>query len=105
MGTRTRFVAPIAIALLVLPLLAIPLYLLGGRIADGLDHDDSNGVFALDLVLGVVGPGLLAIVIAIAWRKLNVPVAVVLGVVSSIVSLVVLFVALLIYCDAVNCIV
>lgn len=101
MGTRTRFVAPIAIALLVLPLLAIPLYLLGGRIADGLDHDDSNGVFALNLVLGVGGPGLLAI--ALAWRKLNIPVAVVLGIASSIVSLVVLFIAFLIYCDAVNC--
>jgi hypothetical protein len=103
MGRRTRFVALIAIALLVLPLLAIPLYVLGGRIADGLDQDDSNGVLALNLLLGVGGPGLLAVVIA--WRKVNVSLAVVLGFASSIVSVAVLFVAFLIYCNAVNCIV
>ena len=102
-GKRSGLVAAIVVAFVVAPLLAIPLYLLGGRIADALDHDGSNGVFALELVLGVGGPGVLALLVA--WRRASVPVAVALAVASTALSLAILFVAFLIYCSAADCVV
>jgi hypothetical protein len=101
MTKRSRIAAVLVITLVLLPLLSIPFWLVGGRIADALDNDDSNGVLALDLILGVGGPGLLAI--AVAYHRVKTPIAVALGIVTGGISLVVLFVAFLIYCD--DCIV
>jgi hypothetical protein len=103
MGTRSGLARLLLITLVLLPLFAIPLFLIGGRVADALDDDASNGVFALDFLLGVGGPGVLATIVT--RRRVGIPVAVGLGVASGAVSLAVLFVAFLIYCSAVDCIV
>ena len=95
--------ARVAAALLFPPFLAVPLFVLGGRIADGLDDDASNGVFALDVLLGIGGPALLAAVVA--YRKVGIPIAVVFGIASGVISAAVLLVAFLIYCDSRDCIV
>jgi hypothetical protein len=92
-----------AAALLLPPLLAVPLFVLGGRIANGLDDDASNGVFALDLLLGIAGPVVLAALLA--YRRAGIPIAVVLGIASGLISVAVLFVAFLVYCDTRDCIV
>jgi hypothetical protein len=89
--------------LVLLPLLSIPFYLLGNRIAGALDDDESNGVLALGLMLGVGGPGLLAI--AVAYRRVKTPIAVALGIAAAVISVGVLLAAFVIYCDAVDCIV
>jgi hypothetical protein len=89
--------------LVLLPLLSIPFYLLGNRIAGALDDDESNGVLALGLMLGVGGPGLLAI--AVAYRRVKTPIAVALGITAAVISVGVLLAAFVIYCDAVDCIV
>jgi hypothetical protein len=93
----------VLVALFLLPLFSIPLYLLGNWIAQELDDDPSNGVFALDLVLGIGGPGLLAVLVA--YRRLGIPLAVVLGIASGFLSAGVLLVTFVIYCDATDCIV
>jgi hypothetical protein len=80
-----------------------PPFLVGERFADALDDDESNGVFALGLVLGVGGPALLATLVA--WRQVKRPVAIALGLAGGAVSVAVLFAAFLIYCSAVDCIV
>ena len=59
-----RVVGVLTTTLLVFPLLAIPLYLVGHFLADAVDNDDSNGIFGLSLILGIAGPGLLAILAA-----------------------------------------
>ena len=101
MRLGTRVGLGLATTLVVFPLLAVPLYLIGHFLADAADNDDSNGVFALDLILGVVGPGLLASLVLSRTLRLPAAVAVALGVVSSAAAVVVLFAALLIYCR--NC--
>jgi hypothetical protein len=103
MGRRSCVAALLAAALLILPLLSVPLFLLGGWITNDLDDDVSNGRFALDLVLGVGVPALLAAFIA--YRAVGIPFAVVLGIVSGALSVGVLLVAFVIYCDATDCIV
>jgi hypothetical protein len=95
--------ARVVAALLLTPLLAVPLFVLGGRIADGLDDDASNGVFALDVLLGIGGPALLAVLVA--YRRVGIPIAVVLGVASGVISAGVLLAAFVIYCDSRDCIV
>jgi uncharacterized membrane protein YphA (DoxX/SURF4 family) len=102
MGGRSR-IAAVLVALLLLPLLSVPLYLLGNWIVQELDDDPSNGAFALQLFLGIGGPGLLAILVA--YRKVGIPLAVVLGIASGFVSAGVLLVTFVIYCDATDCIV
>ena len=100
MAGPARRLAPL-LWLLVVPLLSVPLAVVGTRVADALDDDSSNGVFALGPILGLVGPALIAF--AIAVRRLPVPVAVVLGLVAGVVSAGVLLVALGVYCSGIDC--
>jgi hypothetical protein len=73
----------------------------GQHIADSLDTDDSNGVFALGLILGVAVPVLVAVWVArfpAAWKWLP---ALALGIGSGFLSVVTLLAALfLFYPDA-----
>ena len=101
MGQRSRIAGVLVVALVLLPLLSFPFYLLGNRIAGALDDDESNGVLALGIMLGVGGPGLLAI--AVAYRRVKTPIAVALGIAAAVISVGVLFAAFVIYCDAVDC--
>ena len=101
MGQRSRIAGVLVVALVLLPLLSVPFYLLGNRIAGALDDDESNGVLALGIMLGVGGPGLLAI--AVAYRRVKTPIAVALGIAAAVISVGVLFAAFVIYCDAVDC--
>lgn len=101
MHKRTRLGLLLVETLLVFPLLAVPLYLVGHFLADAADNDDSNGVFALDLILGVAGPGLLAILITLRTFRFPAAAALVLGILTSLLSVAVLFIAFLIYCR--NC--
>ncbi|HET9673424.1 MAG TPA: hypothetical protein VFP31_01345 [Gaiellaceae bacterium] len=87
--------------LVLVPLLSVPLYLLGSAVANALDEDSSNGVFALGQILGVLGPAALAFVIA--SRRLSVAVAVVLGLVAGVVSAGVLLVGLAVVCSGTDC--
>jgi hypothetical protein len=103
MRAPSGVVAVIVAAVVLAPLAAVPLFLVGERFADALDDDESNGVFALGLVLGVGGPALLATLVA--WRQVKRPVAIALGLAGGAVSVAVLFAAFLIYCSAVDCIV
>jgi hypothetical protein len=88
-------------AVLLLPLLSVPLFLLGSWIVDALDDDASDGRFALGLVLGVGGPALLALLTT--HRRVGTPTAVTLGIVSGALSLGVLFFSLLVYCNGRDC--
>jgi len=62
----------VALTLVLLPLLAIPIYLVGTGIADALDDDPTNGVFALGLILGVGLPAMTSLVFARSWSELKV---------------------------------
>ena len=64
---------------------------MGNRIAGAPDDDESNGVLALGLMLGVAGPGLLAI--AVAYRRVKTPMAVALGIAAAVISVGVLLAA------------
>jgi hypothetical protein len=83
---------------LVLFILAVPLYLIGQSVANAADNDDSNGVFALGLFLGVGGPALLTILLAYRALRFPAAVAVALGVTTGMAAVVVLFAALVIAC-------
>jgi hypothetical protein len=98
MGRGTRVGLAFATTLLLFPLLAVPLYLIGQSVADAADNDDSNGVFALGLFLGVGGPGLLTILVAYRTLRFPAVAAVVLGVITGMAAVVVLFAALVIAC-------
>ena len=91
----------VAAALLLLPLLALPLFLLGGRIAEGLDDDRSNGVFALGILLGIGGPALVDALLA--YRRRGFALALVLGSASGLISAAVLIVSFIVYCDSRDC--
>jgi len=95
----------VAVTLLIFPLLAIPAYLVGVDVGGAVDKDRTNGVFPLEFILGVGLPGVLATLVASMWGKLKVFPALALGIGSSVISLVVIFVALVIWCSAVDCIV
>jgi hypothetical protein len=100
---RHGALALIVIALVLVPLTAIPLYLVGQRVANALDDDSSNGVFALGVVLGVGGPALLATIVA--WRRARPAIAVALGLASGAIAVAVLLASFVVYCSAVACIV
>lgn len=95
----------ILLTLVVLPLFAVPTYLLGQGIADSFDDDPTNGVLALGLMLGVTAPSLLSIFLARVWSELPWIAALALGVGSGLASMVVLLAAFGVYCSAANSIV
>ena len=95
----------VALALLVLPLFAVPAYLIGNLAVDVIDDDPTNGELELGLILGIGLPGILSIILARSWRRLRRFPAFALGVGTSLVSLVVLFVAFYLLCSATDCIV
>jgi len=99
---RSGFGRLVALVLVVVPLLSIPLYLLGNRVADALDRDSSDGVFALGLLLGVGGPT--AVAAAIAARRVRLALAAVLGLAAGAVAAVVLLAAFVVYCSGDRCI-
>ena len=88
-----------------LPLLAIPIYLVGTGIADALDDDPTNGVFALGLFLGVGLPVMTSLVFARSWSELSWLPTIALGVGSGLASLGVLLVTFVAYCSATTCVV
>jgi hypothetical protein len=85
----------------VLPLFSIPVYLVGQGLADSLDRDDTNGVLALGLILGVVLPALGSMVLAHAGGALGQLASIGLGIVSGFLSLV----TFLVHCSATRCVV
>lgn len=93
------------LTLVVLPLFAVPIYLLGQGIADSFDDDRTNGVLALGLMLGVAAPALLSIILARVWAEFRWFATLALGVGSGLVSLVVLFTAFVAFCTATTCVV
>jgi hypothetical protein len=103
MRARSGVAAAVVAAVVLAPVTAVPLFVVGERFADALDDDNSNGVFALGLVLGVGGPAFLATLVA--WRQVRRPVAIALGLAGGALSIAVLFAAFSIYCSAVDCIV
>jgi hypothetical protein len=95
----------IVLTLVVLPLFAVPTYLVGRGSADSFDDDRTNGVLALGLMLGVAAPALLSIFLARVWGEFRWFATLALGVGSGLVSLVVLFTAFVAFCTATTCIV
>jgi hypothetical protein len=93
------------LTLVVLPLFAVPAYLVGQGIVDSVDKDKTNGEFALGMLLGIGGPALLSLFVARVWAALPRLAALALGVASGVVSAVVLLVAFVSYCSATTCIV
>jgi hypothetical protein len=92
----------VALALVALPLLPVPIYLVGSATARTLDTDPTNGVLALGLVLGVGLPAVTSLALARSWGQLGwLPTT--LGVASGVASVGVLFVAFAAYCSTVTC--
>ena len=103
MRTRSGVAAVVFAAVALVPLTAVPLFLVGERFAAALDDDKSNGVFALGLVLGIGGPAVLGTLIV--SRHVKRPIALALGVAAGALSVAVLLATFLIYCSAVDCVV
>jgi ABC-type Fe3+ transport system permease subunit len=103
MRARSGVVALTVVALVLAPLTAVPLFLVGQHVADALDDDKSNGVLALGLLLGIGGPAALTSVVS--WRRARRSIALALGLTSGAASVAVLFAAFLVYCSAVDCVV
>jgi hypothetical protein len=95
----------VMLALVVLPLFAVPLYFLGQGMAGSLDDDRTDGVLALGLILGVGLPGIMSTVLARWWGDLHWVAAVVLGVGSGFIAVGVLFATFLAVCTATTCVV
>jgi hypothetical protein len=93
------------LTLVVLPLFAVPTYLLGQGIADSFDDDRTNGVLALGLILGVAAPAFLSIFLARVWGEFRWIATLALAVGSGLVSLVVLVTAFVAFCTATTCVV
>jgi hypothetical protein len=89
--TASRLIA-VLVALLLFPLLAVPLYLFAQIVGAEL----GIGIFEFPLVGAIGGPAALSFVVA--RRVLQVPVAVVVGFVSGAISLAALIGAILVYC-------
>ena len=86
----------LTVALIIVPLLAIPLYL-AGRSMDPSNRD------GLGVVLGLGIPALLSIVLMRWGGATNWIVAILLGIASGGIALCVLFVGLLVGCSATDC--
>jgi hypothetical protein len=102
---RHRVAQTAALTLIVLPLLGVPSYFVGQAIANSLDHDRSNGVLALGLILGVAVPAVLSAVLARSWGELRWPAAVSLGIGSGVVALAALFMTFVAVCTSTTCVV
>jgi hypothetical protein len=102
---RGRSRLALVVALLVLPLAAIPLYWVTANVNYALDTDKTDGVFPFEFVIGIGLPLVLATVIALWWARLKPMRALGVGVASGVVSLVAIVAALVIWCSAVDCIV
>lgn len=107
METRSdphRTAGTVALSLLVFPLLSVPIYLIGQRLADALDDDSTNGVVALGLGLGLGLPAILSLVFARRWGGLGWSAATSLGVGAGLVSASVLIIAAVLICSPTACI-
>jgi peptidoglycan/LPS O-acetylase OafA/YrhL len=93
------------LTLVVLPLFALPAYLVGHGIVDSVDDDRTNGVLALGPILGIGGPALLSLFVARVWGELPRIAALALGVASGVASAFVLLLAFATYCSATRCVV
>jgi hypothetical protein len=94
---KHRTGAIVAISLLIFPLFAVPLYLMGFDIARGVDDDRTNGVLQLGLLLGPGLPALASVLLTRLKGGLRWPAALAVGVSSGVLSVVVLFLAFMVY--------
>jgi hypothetical protein len=90
------------VALVVLPLLAIPLYFVAVDIETALEETDTVSWFRFVFPVGL--PGALAAFLALTWGNRKPLPALALAVATCVVSAVAIIIALLIWCSAVNCI-
>jgi hypothetical protein len=86
------------LALVALPICTVPIAFAGQSIADALDSNSGNGVFPLGVVLGVGGAAIAALLLARYWGGWHWLAALALGIGSGLVSVVVLLVALFLFC-------
>jgi hypothetical protein len=95
MDTRSRLVGLLVLTLVVLPLLSVPLLLIGAELRPSIPAGAVDR--STPLLLGVGGPSVLAMIFAYRKVKSWLPAAL-LGVATGMMSVVVLFAAFVIYC-------